>query len=148
MTVTTPRSAEISARHPLAPLTVAEAGAAARIALAATGDGARLVHVALAEPDQSAVLGWDGTPLPRTVLAVTYAKPAGLTWMITVDLAAEAVTAKVPVPGAQPSIMLDEWMADADGIKADPSFQAACAKRGVTDMSQVQIDPWPASYFG
>jgi hypothetical protein len=38
MTVTTARSAEISARHPLAPLTVEEAGAAARLALAATGE--------------------------------------------------------------------------------------------------------------
>jgi primary-amine oxidase len=148
MTVTTSRSAGISARHPLAPLTVQEAGAAARLALAATGDGARLVYVALAEPDKSVVVGWDGTARPRQALAVTYAKPAGLTWMITVDLAAEAVIAKVPVPGAQPPIMLDEWMANADGIKADPAFQAACAKRGVTDMSKVQIDPWPASYFG
>jgi primary-amine oxidase len=148
MTVTTARSAEISARHPLAPLTVEEAGAAARLALAATGEGARLVYVALAEPDKSVVLGWDGTPAPRRALAVTYAKPAGLTWMITIDLAAGAVAAKVPVPGAQPPIMIAEWMADAEGIKADPSFQAACAKRGVTDMTRVQIDPWPASYFG
>jgi primary-amine oxidase len=148
MTVTTARSAEVSARHPLAPLTVEEAAAAARLALAATGEGARLVYVALAEPDKSVVLGWDGTPAPRKALAVTYAKPAGLTWMITIDLAAGAVAAKVPVPGAQPPIMIEEWMADAEGIKADPSFQAACAKRGVTDMSRVQIDPWPASYFG
>jgi primary-amine oxidase len=148
MTVTAPRSADISARHPLAPLTVEETGAAARLAMAAAGEGARLVYVALAEPDKSAVLGWDGGPQPREALAVTYAKPAGLTWMITVDLAAGAVTAKVPVPGAQPPIMIDEWMANAAGIKADPSFQAACAKRGVTDMACVQIDPWPASYFG
>jgi primary-amine oxidase len=148
MTVTTSRSAEVSARHPLAPLTVEEAGAAARLALAATGDGARLVSVALAEPDKSVVLSWDGTPLPRKALAVTYAKPAGLTWMITIDLTAGAVAAMVPVPGAQPSIMIDEWMANAEGIKADPSFQAACAKRGVTDMACVQIDPWPASHFG
>jgi hypothetical protein len=55
MTVTTSRSAEVSARHPLAPLTVEEAGAAARLALAATGDGARLAYVALAEPDKSVI---------------------------------------------------------------------------------------------
>jgi len=148
MTVTTSRSAEVSARHPLAPLTVEEAGAAARLALAATGEGARLVSVALAEPDKSVVLSWDGTPLPRKALAVTYARPAGLTWMTTIDLSAGTVTTRVPVPGAQPSIMIDEWMANAEGVKADPSFQAACAKRGVTDMTKVQIDPWPASHFG
>ena len=71
MTVATPRSAGISARHPLAPLTVAETGTAAKLALAATGDGARLVYVTLAEPEKADVLGWDGTPLPRAALAVS-----------------------------------------------------------------------------
>ena len=104
-----------------------EAGAAARLALAATGDGARLVYVALAEPDKSVVLGWDGTAAPRKALAVTYAKPAGLTWMITVDLAAEAVTARVPVPGAQPSIMIDEWMANAERHQGRPVVPGGAA---------------------
>src|SRR6266404_9627105 len=146
MTVITSRPAQVSARHPLAPLTVAEAGTAAQLALKATGAGARLVYVALAEPDKRAVLGWDGTPLPRQAFVVTYEKPEGLTWIVTVDLGEPAVVTKVPVPGAQPPIMMDEWMANAEGIKADPSFQAACAKRGVTDMARVQIDPWPASH--
>jgi primary-amine oxidase len=154
MTATTERPAEISARHPLAPLTLEEAAIAARLALSETGDGARLVHVALAEPDKAAVLGWDGSPLPRQVLAVTYAKPQRLTWMITITLhdgpngPAATLTRKVPVPGAQPPIMMDEWVANAQGIKADPAFQAAVAKRGITDMSRIQIDPWPASHFG
>ena len=148
MTATTARSAEKSARHPLAPLTVTEAGTAAKLALAATGDGARLVYVALAEPDKAAVLGWDGGALPREALVVTYEKPARMTWMITVSLDENAVTAKVPVPGAQPPIMMDEWMADGEGIKADPSFRAAVARRGITDMSRIQVDAWPASNFG
>jgi primary-amine oxidase len=153
MTATTDRSAGAPApdslpRHPLAPLTVEEAATAARLALAATGEGARLVYVALDEPDKAAVLGWDGTPLPRTALVVTYAKPRHLTWMITVSLDEAAVTRQVPVPGAQPPIMIDEWMADSEGIRADPAFQAAVARRGITDMSRIQIDPWPASYFG
>src|SRR2546430_2298172 len=107
MTVTTARSAEISARHPLASLTVEEAGTAARLALAATGNGARLVYVTLAEPDKAAVLGWDGTPLPRAALAVTYAKPARMSWVITVSLdrdTGEMVELQdgevVPVPAA------------------------------------------------
>ena len=153
MTATTDRSAGAPApdslpRHPLAPLTVEEAATAARLALAATGEGARLVYVALDEPDKAAVLGWDGTPLPRTALVVTYARPRHLTWMITVSLDEAAVTRQVPVPGAQPPIMIDEWMADSEGIRADPAFQAAVARRGITDMSLIQIDPWPASYFG
>src|SRR6516162_219462 len=148
MTVSTARSAEISARHPLSPLTVTEAGTAAKLALTATGEGAWLVYVALAEPEKAAVLGWDGVPLPREALVVTYAKPTRMTWMITVSLDEVAVTAKVPVPGAQPPIMMGEWIADSEGIKADPSFQAAVARRGITDMSRIQVDAWPASNFG
>ena len=153
MTATTDRSVSVSARHPLAPLTIDEAATAARLALAAAGDGARLVYIALDEPDKAAVLGWDGAPLPRTVLprtvlAVIYARPQGLTWMITVSLDEASVTGKVPLPGAQPPIMMDEWVANAEGVKADPGFQAAVARRGITDMSRIQIDPWPASYFG
>ncbi len=56
-TTGTPRT---SVRHPLAPLTVGEAGQASRLALAAVGPGARLVYCALAEPAKRAVLAWDG----------------------------------------------------------------------------------------
>src|ERR1700757_4614185 len=108
MTVATPRAAGISARHPLAPLTVAEAGTAAKLALAATGDGARLGYVTLAEPEEADVLGWDGTP---------------------------------------PPIMMEEFTATGDRIRDDRAFQAALARRGITDMSRVQVDTWPASNF-
>ena len=61
MTQTAPGPAGTTVRHPLAPLTVAEAGAACRLALAAGfGPGTRLVYCALDEPPKEAVLGWDG----------------------------------------------------------------------------------------
>ena len=44
--------------------------------------------------------------------------------------------------------MVEEWAGNADQIKADPGFRAALARRGVTDLSRVQVDPWPASNFG
>jgi hypothetical protein len=101
MTVSTVRSEEktASARHPLAPLTVAEAGAAARIALAASGPGSLLIYCALAEPAKAAVSGWDaGRAVPRQVLCVVYEKPKRLTWLVTVVLDAPAgVTSAVPI---------------------------------------------------
>jgi primary-amine oxidase len=148
MTVTTGLPGKISPRHPLAPLTADEAATAARLALTATGEEARLVYVALDEPGKAAVLGWDGTPLPRTVLAVTYDKPGRLTWMSIVSLDEARVLARDPVPDGQPQVTMEEWIANADGIKADPGFQAAIARRGITDMSKIQVDPWPASHFG
>jgi primary-amine oxidase len=135
-------------RHPLAPLTVAEAGTACQLALAATGPGTRVVYCALAEPPKEAVLGWDGSPLAREVACVLYERPTRQTWQVTVSLGTAAVVSKALAPGAQPPIMVEEWLANSAQIKADPGFRAAMAKRGITDMSLVQIDPWPASNFG
>jgi primary-amine oxidase len=152
MTVSTVRSQEktASARHPLAPLTTAEAGAAARLALGASGPESRLVYCALAEPAKAAVRGWDdGQPVPREVLCVVYERPRCMTWLVTVALDEPArVTSAVPVPGVQPLITGDQFVADSEAIKQAPAFQAALARRGLTDMSAIQIDAWPAANFG
>jgi Cu2+-containing amine oxidase len=151
MTVSTVRSQEkkASARHPLAPLTVAEAGTAARVALDASGPGTQLVYVALDEPPKAAVLAWDGSPVPRRALCVVYERPRRLTWLVTVALDEPArVTSAVPAPGAQPLVTAEEFMADGEGIKQAPQFRAALARRGITDMANVQVDAWPASNFG
>ncbi|MEV0238115.1 primary-amine oxidase [Nonomuraea sp. NPDC050786] len=137
-------------RHPLAPLTEEEAAAACRAALAsgAVDPGARIAYCALAEPPKEAVLGWDGTPLPREVTVVTYEKVLGRTGMVTVSVPGGSLVSCVYAPAAQPPIMLEEWLADVEAVRKDPGFQAACARRGVTDMAMVQVDPWPASNFG
>ena len=153
MTVSTVRSQEKAApaRHPLAPLTVAEAGTAARAALDASGPGSRLVYCALDEPAKEAVRGWDdgGRSVPREVLCVVHERPKGLTWLVTVALDEPArVTSAVPVPGVQPLVTGDQFAADGEAIKQAPAFQAALARRGLTDMSAIQVDAWPASNFG
>jgi len=79
---------------------------------------------------------------------VTYDRPAKLTQWVTVSLDDGAVVDVSDVPGAHVPILLEEWTADADAIKADPRWQAAMARRGITDYSLVQVDPWPASNFG
>ena len=148
MAQATTDSPRTSVRHPLAPLTVSEAGQASRLALAAAGPGTRLVYCALAEPAKQAVLAWDGRPLPREARCVLYERPAGQTWVITVSLDEAAVVRKVLVPDVQPPLMAEEWIQNTEQIKADPGFRAALARRGITDISLVQVDPWPASNFG
>ena len=137
----------MKARHPLAPLTVGETAAATRLALDAC-PGARLVYCALQEPARETVLGWDGGAVPRLARCVLYDRPARMTWLVTAAVDTRVVTSRVPVPGVQPPIMAEEWAGNADQIKADPGFRAALARRGVTDLSRVQVDPWPASNFG
>jgi primary-amine oxidase len=137
-------------RHPLAPLTADEITTACRILKesGAVDPAVRVAYVALAEPTKTAVVGWDGAPLPRHVSCITYDRPRRLTQWCTVSLDAGAVVDVVDRTGDQVPIMLEEWGADADAIKADPRWQAAMHRRGVTDFDLVQIDPWPASNFG
>jgi primary-amine oxidase len=139
-----------AARHPLAPLTLAEVRTACRIATSYSeaDPGSRVVYCALVEPAKELVLGWAGEPLPREAVCVLYERPTRRTFMVTVCLDSEAVRDCVHVPGAQPPIMMEEWIANGEQLRADPRFQAVLARRGVTDMSLVQIDPWPASNFG
>ena len=135
-------------RHPLAPLTVNEVATACELALGSgVGRSTRVVYCELVEPPKEAVIGWDGrTPLGREVLCVLYDQLTGAPWLVTVSLDQQSVASQIT--GAQPPIMTEEWFANAEQIKADASFRAALARRGITDMAQVQVDPWPASNFG
>jgi primary-amine oxidase len=142
--------APVTTRHPLAPLTAAEVEEACKLL---TGSGAvdpavRIVYCALAEPPKAAVTGWDGAPVPRLVTCVTYDRARRLTQWATVSLDDGSVVDVVDRPGDQPPILLEEWLANAEAIRADPRWQEAMRRRGVTDFSLVQIDPWPASNFG
>jgi primary-amine oxidase len=137
-------------RHPLAPLTAAEVEATCRIVTGsgAVDPGVRVVYCALAEPPKDTVLAWDGAPLPRLVTCVTYDRSRRLTQWATVSLDEATLVDVTDVEGAQPPILMEEWIANAEAIRADPRWQEAVRRRGVTDLSLVQIDPWPASNFG
>lgn len=133
--------------HPLDPLTEEEI----RIALRAAHGDARLTSAAfpsitLNEPPKSAVLAWQpGQPGARhaRLLAMT----ADKVYELDVDLAAGRLSAVVERVGAGPSITLSEIEA-AKLVVSHPEFQAALAKRGITDMEKVFCAPFSAGYYG
>jgi primary-amine oxidase len=136
-------------RHPLAPLTADEISAACHI-LKESGlvdPDVRIAYVALAEPPKAAVVVWDGSPFPRHVDCITYDRARRLTQWCTVSLDAAVVVGVTDRPGEHVPILMEEWDANGAAIKADPRWQAAVQRRGVTDLDRVQIDPWPASHF-
>ena len=49
---------------------------------------------------------------------------------------------------ARPMIQLEEFLEIEAAVKRDPTFIEACARRGITDMSLVCVDPWSAGNFG
>ena len=138
--------------HPLEPLTAAEIAAAADILRAEQGLGvtARFVFVELHEPPKAAVLAWSATdePLPREAHVVLYERSERTTYEAVVSLTDRSVKSFAAVPGVQAPIMDEEFMACEQIVQADPRWQEAMRKRGVTDFSLTMVDPWASSWTG
>ena len=52
------------------------------------------------------------------------------------------------LPGVQPAIMLEEFLATEEIVRKDPRWQEAMRRRGITDFDMVMIDPWSVGYNG
>lgn len=133
--------------HPLDPL---DANEIRRVAVAvrrhagAIADRLRFVYVSLREPPKAAVLALgDGGPAPdREARAVLYDRVARRTMEAVVSLEDDTVTSWREVPGVQPPVMMEEFHAAEELVRADPRWQAAMRQRGVEDFSLCMIDPW------
>ncbi|MBI1787331.1 MAG: primary-amine oxidase [Acidobacteria bacterium] len=135
------------ALHPLSPLTSAEITAAVEIlkAAAKTDGQTRFSLLALQEPPKAAMLRYrPGDAVERRVFAILQQPQPGKVSEAVVDLAARKLVSFRDVPGAQPMILLSDINATTGIVRADPGWQAAMRKRGITDFDQIQIDPWSA----
>ncbi len=132
--------------HPLAPLTAAEIETAASALRAALtlGGTARFVYVSLYEPAKHDVIAFEaGGPVPdRLAKVVIRERAEHATYEGVVRLPGGDVTDFTLVPGVQPSVMLEEFLAAEDIVRKDPRWQAAMRKRGITDFGLCMIDPW------
>ena len=146
-----------SRAHPLRPLDAEEMTAACEVvreAYATHVPGAagvadlRFPVVALTEPDRDALRRWEaGAALPRQADVVAIERVSGLVSEVVVDLAAGAVERWSGVPGARPVLLFDESIMAIDAVKHDGRWLAAMGARGITDVGEVQVDPWPAGNF-
>ncbi len=100
-------------------------------------------YLMLREPPKTEVLAWKvGQPFRREALAVVYDHKAGKTAEATIDLRTNAIAAWQERPGVQPSVLLSEFEAVPPIVKADPRYKAAMARRGITNLDDVQVDAW------
>src|SRR5712691_2348777 len=137
--------------HPLDPLSAAEITAAVAILRASDtlGPHVRFATVVLREPCKEVVLNFkDGDPLDREAFAVILDNDDGATYEAIVSLTSNTVKSWKPIPAVQPCVMLDEFFECENAVKADPNFQAALRKRGITDFSLLMVDPWSAGNYG
>lgn len=139
-----------AATHPLDPLTADEIRTAVSLLRQAQGlgDEARFPLITLREPDKRALLAFrDGDSIDRDALVVVL-DSSGATYEAVVSPREERVRSWRLVPGVQPSLTVEETFLVGDIVKASPRWREAMKRRGVTNLDQVQVDPWSAGNFG
>jgi primary-amine oxidase len=136
----------MSHAHPLDPLTSSEIEQAAGIVRKSGGLSATawFETIALQEPEKAEL---KQASVQRRAFVCCYDPESGETWDGIANLATNTLENWRHVAGAQARIVMDEFVRGGEIAKADPRFIAACAKRGITDMSAVSIEPWAAGNF-
>jgi primary-amine oxidase len=145
-TTTTTRPA-----HPLDPLSATEIERAWEIVRTerALGPRVRVIFVMLHEPAKKIVFAYrPGDSVERAAFVVLVDSVPGKTYEAVVSLSEGRVLSWEHVPGVQPAIVLDEFVDCEAAVRADPRWQAAMRKRGVTDLSLAMVDCWSAGNFG
>jgi len=136
--------------HPLDPLSADELRRAVEILRAdpRVPAQARLADVYKQEPTKAALATGDVTPIDRRVCFRLVTGPEMSSTEAVVSLSLATVTSLETVADACPTMLLEEsWLA-GEAVRADDRWQEAMRRRGITDFSTVEVDPWPAGRFG
>ena len=138
-------------RYPLDPLTADEIELASRIVRdnGQLPGPVRFISITLQEPLKEDVFAFnESKPLGREAFVILLDLTDGRTYETLVSLTDETVRTWRHVPDVQPSITFEEFFECERIVKADPAFQEALSKRGITDLDRVIVDPWSAGYYG
>jgi primary-amine oxidase len=132
--------------HPLDPLNGDEIEAAAAVVRrhGALSERAWFETIALQEPEKQTA----ASAARRSAYVCCYDPDQGETWEGVVELKSGTLENWRHAKGAQARIVPDEFFMGGEIPKSDPKFIEACARRGVTDMKEVLIEPWAAGHFG
>ena len=147
--------------HPLDPLTAEEISAVRGLVVASAEydeleRGGRFITIELRSPAKAALIdridrlerGERPPELPREADVVLLDRADASTHEITIALDGPRLLEWRRLEGVQPLAVVEELAEAEELVKRDPAFQAALAKRGVTDFDAVQIDAWPPGNFG
>lgn len=133
------------ATHPLTPLTAAEIRESFSLLKADPRfpAGAFFPTLVLQEPPKATLLAWKpGQAFPRQVYAEIFDRPNNRTFEAVLDLRTQQVLSWTRRPGVQPSTFNEEYESVPKLVRADPHWQAAMRKRGITDLDAVHLDVW------
>lgn len=94
------------------------------------------------EPDKARLRAGERTP--RQARALILDRTSAATYDVLVDLEQDAVVSSVALTEGGAPMLAEEIEIVNEVAKADPAFTEALAKRGITDLSLVQLDPFGA----
>jgi primary-amine oxidase len=144
-------TAALAVTHPLQALTPAEIKAVAAIVNVNLPYGAdsRFETIELFEPEKSIVRAFKpGMPIKRQARVNVFStSKLGVTRLV-VSLDDKSIVSREEIPTARPMIQLEQFLAIEGFVREHPDFITGCARRGITDMSTVCVDPWSAGSFG
>ncbi len=142
-------AAATTSRHPLSMMTEAEAHAAIEVLRRSgrIGDDARFHGFRIWEPPKADVAAWTpATDTDRRFEIVV--RENRQVHVAVVSVTRGEVDSWVHYPDVVPRVGQTELFAVMEACRKHPEFAAAVAKRGIEDISQVQIDPWPTGDYG
>ena len=134
--------------HPLEQISAEEINNAVKLCRSLDGfdENALFVNISLVEPDKEFIRGYkQGDDCPRNlkIRGIDSNEDGG--FVAIVDLQTNQVKSLDRVSkNAQVTYSMTEVFMTQELTKADERYQEALKRRGITDMSMVQIDPWPA----
>ena len=137
--------------HPLDLLSADEVIVAREVLVVAgeLPDGAAVVHIVLDEPDKAVVGAWaSGDPVDRRVRALVVPGPELTMVELVVSVTERRVVERAVIEGMRPALLFGESFGAVLACIGNADYVAALARRGITDLDGVQIDPWPAGVFG
>ena len=144
MAVVDEREQRPARRHPLDPLSASEIRAATALVREAAIGGAepRFVAVTLSEPSKDELSG-PGADVERRAEVIVYDPLDHQIHETDISLSEGVILETREVQGAHAPFLVGEWEPFVDAVKADARYQEALARRGITNLDLISIDPIP-----
>jgi len=112
-------------------------------------EGVLFATITVDEPDRGELEAFArGERVDRRIRLVVLPGPEASVVEVVVSVPDGAVIGWTERDGVRPALLFDDAYRSILACKADPDWLAAMARRGITDLDKVQIDPWPTGNFG
>jgi primary-amine oxidase len=132
-------------QHPLDPLNASEIQTAAQVIRATPQfpkDG-KFATLVLKEPAKAVVLAFrPGAAVARQAFAIILDRVGNRVFEAVADLETVSLASWKEIKGVQAAVLDSEYDVMDKVVRADPRWQEAMRKRGITDLSEVQLDNW------